>query len=373
STDLKIDTIFQPLFSLTDHLAKYLGRLFICLFLCIIAAITYVFYFCIFQHIYFDKEQHTFFMFLFHFIFGHWLLINILFNYIQVVRTDPGSSSNFGKSKSCNFTLTNKDSSSKHDHNNSDNNNNISNLTTIIQLSKKNDKNTDDKYYNNRHESNYNQLREHDDSNNTKDVLLMLESSTLKLSDSFLVYNKQFQIQRHLNHRYFFQFCFFMTLGSFYTATLGFTEYQHHMFGEKYYSYLDLVLGKRIVENDLLSSFNNPSMHFTMLYLFIVCASACLILFFFTLWHFWLISRAETTIEYHVNSVERKRLKELKLNFQNPYNLGFKTNWQLFLGFHHFYDILYKNLLPSTHRPFSDGIHWPMRTYIHEKYPLLSV
>ncbi|CAF0877522.1 unnamed protein product [Didymodactylos carnosus] len=413
SVDLKIDTLLQPIFSITNRIAKYLGRLFIVFFLCIIAVVLYVFYFCIFCHLYFDKDQHTFFMFLLHFIFGHWLLINILFNYIQAVRTDPGSSPNFGKSKPYNFAIANNDCyNTQENPSNSDTNNNISNATTIVQLSE--ERKSNKKYSSGKYESNYKQLKDNDEGDTVQSLL----TSTSKLPDSLEVYNQQSQMQNqklhchhvcrkcifpkparahhcsvcnrcilnqdhhcpwvnncigHLNHRYFFQFCFFLTLGSFYAATLGFSEYQHFMFGEKRFSYLDLILGTRITDNDILPSVTNPSMHFTMLYLFIVCVSACFVLFFFTLWHFWLVSRAETTIEYHINSTERARLKLLKLKFQNPYSLGFKTNWQLFLGFHSFYDILYKNLLPSAHRPFSDGIHWPMRTYTNVNTPLLNV
>ena len=49
---------------------------------------------------------------------------------------------------------------------------------------------------------------------------------------------------------------------------------------------------------------------YTFLFLFIVALTACVVLFGFTSWHFWLVSRAETTIEFHMNSTERKRLKE---------------------------------------------------------------
>jgi palmitoyltransferase len=165
----------------------------------------------------------------------------------------------------------------------------------------------------------------------------------------------------HLNHRYFFQFCFFLTIGSFYASTLGFTEYQHYLFGQKIFSYLDLLLGRRINDVEVLPSVTNPSTSYTFLFLFIVAITACLVLMGFTLWHFYLISYAETTIEFHINSMERKRMKEFKQKFINPYHLGFIMNWKMFLGLNHWREIFYKNLLPSSHRPFCDGINWPMR------------
>jgi hypothetical protein len=127
------------------------------------------------------------------------------------------------------------------------------------------------------------------------------------------------------------------------------------------FSYIDLFLGRRVNEVEILPSVTNPSASYTFLFLFIVAITACLVLCGFTLWHFFLISYAETTIEFHINSTERKRLKDLKEEFINPYHLGFILNWKMFLGLNHWREILYKNLLPSTHRPFCDGINWPMR------------
>ena len=168
----------------------------------------------------------------------------------------------------------------------------------------------------------------------------------------------------HLNHRYFFQFCFFLTLGSFYASTLGFTEFQHYLFGRKVFSYIDLFLGQRLNDVRISPNVTNPSTSYTFLFLFIVAITACVVLFGFTCWHFWLVSHAETTIDFHMNSVERKRLKKLKEKFVNPYDLGFVLNWKMFLGLNQWHEVLYKNLLPSAHRPFCNGINWPIRKSI---------
>ncbi|CAF5082363.1 unnamed protein product, partial [Rotaria magnacalcarata] len=169
----------------------------------------------------------------------------------------------------------------------------------------------------------------------------------------------------HLNHRYFFQFCFFLTIGSFYAASFGFSEFQHYLFGRKVFSYLDLVIGRHINEIDILPSVTNPAVSYTFLFLFIVALTACIVLVGFTLWHIWLISRAETTIDFHANASERKRLKKLKQKFINPYDLGLGLNWKMFLGVNRWYEIFYKNCLPSTHRPFCNGINWPIRNPIY--------
>lgn len=141
------------------------------------------------------------------------------------------------------------------------------------------------------------------------------------------------------------------------------------------FSYLDLILGQRLNEVDIKPNVKNPSMYFTFLFLFIVAITAGVVLIGFTLWHFWLVSNAETTIEFHVNSTEKKRLKQTNDIFSNPHDLGFILNWKMFLGVNRWYEILYKNLIPSTHKPFSDGINWPMRnlTKLYEEKKKLVI
>lgn len=165
----------------------------------------------------------------------------------------------------------------------------------------------------------------------------------------------------HLNHRYFFQFCFFMTLGSVYAASFGFTEYQHYIFGEKVVSYIDLLLGKRLQDFELMPHITDTSNAFMMLFLFFVAVTASFILCGFTVWHFFLVSTAQTTIDFYMNSEEKKRLKKTKQIFINPYDLGFALNWKMFLGINQWHEIIYRNLIPSRHRPFCDGINWPIR------------
>ncbi len=136
STDLRIDTILQPLFFLTDRLAKYLGRLFICFFILIISVVIYIFYTSIFVHLFNAIDnQHNYLTFICHIIFAHWLLINIMFNYFQCTRVDPGSSPNFGYSKPYDFDKEKRDFMKLHqadiDKNNS---NNKSNEVTIVDL-----------------------------------------------------------------------------------------------------------------------------------------------------------------------------------------------------------------------------------------------
>ncbi|CAF1000362.1 unnamed protein product [Adineta ricciae] len=383
SIDLRIDTVLQPLFFMTDRLAKYLGRLFICFFLIIMSVVIYIFYTSIFVHLY-DAihNEHNYFTFLSHIIVSHWLLMNIMFNYIQCTRVDPGSSPNFGYVKPYDFDKANRDLMKKHDAIIDSNNNNRSKEVTIVNIS------NDD--------TDYTQLMTNTPLNSLNSIIntkincqnvcrkCIFPKPTRAHHCSICarcILNQDHHCPwinncvGHLNHRYFFQFCFFLTLGSFYAASLGFTEFQHFLFGRKVFSYLDLLFGRHMNEVEVLPSVTNASMYYTFLFLFIVAITAGLVLFGFTLWHFWLISRAETTIDFHTNATERKRLKELNQKFVNPYDLGFVLNWKMFLGFNRWYEILYKNLLPSTHRPFCDGINWPRRKLpdILEEKPILGI
>jgi hypothetical protein len=135
SIDLRIDTALQPIFYVTDRLAKYLGKLFICFFFLIISVVIYIFYTSIFVHLYNDiPTQHNFITFISHVIVAHWLLINIMFNYIQCTRVDPGSSPNFGYSKPYDFDKKNRDLMKIHQAIIDKNNNSKSSEVTILNL-----------------------------------------------------------------------------------------------------------------------------------------------------------------------------------------------------------------------------------------------
>ena len=371
SIDLRIDTILQPLFFLTDTLARYLGRLFICFFILIISCAIYIFYTTIFVHLYEEigtsthQGQHSYWAFFGHVIVGHWLLINIMFNYFQCVRVDPGSSPYFGYANPYDFDKTDRDRMKIYQAMIDKNNNNKkkSDAVTIVNVN-----------------SNENQLPLTTASDTSISIPIARPTNVCRKC----IFPKPARAHHcsicakcilnqdhhcpwinncvgHLNHRYFFQFCFFLTLGATYAATLGFNEFQHFLFGQKEFSYMDLISGQRLDSVSVSPHITDAPTYYTFLFLFIVALTASVVLFGFTLWHFWLISNAETTIEFHTNSTERKRLKKIKEKFVNPYNLGFLLNWKMFLSVNEWHEVFYRNLLPSTHRPLCDGINWPMR------------
>ncbi|KAL9893652.1 palmitoyltransferase ZDHHC16 [Glossina fuscipes fuscipes] len=73
-------------------------------------------------------------------------------------------------------------------------------------------------------------------------------------------------------------------------------------------------------------------------------------------WHAKLISRGETSIEAHINQAQRKVMLVQKKIYINPYNFGLKMNWRLFLGVLRGRSFWRTVLLPSWHKPEGNGL-----------------
>lgn len=53
---------------------------------CLTTSVVVIFYVCLLPHVFDQSLSKT----MFHLIFGHWLLANIVFNYVMAAFTDPG-------------------------------------------------------------------------------------------------------------------------------------------------------------------------------------------------------------------------------------------------------------------------------------------
>uniref|UniRef100_A0A1A9VAV3 Palmitoyltransferase n=1 Tax=Glossina austeni TaxID=7395 RepID=A0A1A9VAV3_GLOAU len=73
-------------------------------------------------------------------------------------------------------------------------------------------------------------------------------------------------------------------------------------------------------------------------------------------WHAKLISRGETSIEAHINQAQRKVMLLQNKIYINPYNFGLKMNWRLFLGVVRGRSFWRTVLLPSWHKPDGNGL-----------------
>lgn len=79
-----------------------------------------------------------------------------------------------------------------------------------------------------------------------------------------------------------------------------------------------------------------------------------------TVWHACLITRGETSIEANINKAERKRYTALGQVYLNPYDLGWKRNWALFLGIDDLGTLkgIRRVAFPSCHRIKGNGLTW---------------
>ncbi|KAH0623833.1 hypothetical protein JD844_006987 [Phrynosoma platyrhinos] len=136
----------------------------------------------------------------------------------------------------------------------------------------------------------------------------------------------------HYNHRYFFSFMLFMTMGCIYSSVSGWD-----MFWEAY-----AAIETYSQTPPPTFSFGQRTFHKSIVYAWVLCrhfynfppsisSSVALALGALMLWHSVLITRGETSIERHINRKERKRLQKGKV-FRNPYNYGPLGNWKVFLG-----------------------------------------
>ena len=74
-------------------------------------------------------------------------------------------------------------------------------------------------------------------------------------------------------------------------------------------------------------------------------------------WHVFLITTAQSTIEFYKNKARRREAREAGGHWRNPFNLGWQQNWCNFLGLRP--GVGWSAvLLPSAHPPLNDGLHW---------------
>uniref|UniRef100_A0A1A8K0J8 Palmitoyltransferase n=1 Tax=Nothobranchius kuhntae TaxID=321403 RepID=A0A1A8K0J8_NOTKU len=152
----------------------------------------------------------------------------------------------------------------------------------------------------------------------------------------------------HFNHRYFFSFCLYMTLGCIYCSISSI-----NMFLEAY----------NTVESYFQTpppdySFSDSTAHKCIIFLWVLTSSVAVALGGLTLWHARLINKGETSVERHINNKEAKRLKEMGKVFRSPYHHGRTNNWKLLFGVETRSHWLTRVLLPSSHPPNGDGILW---------------
>uniref|UniRef100_A0AAX7VAC3 Palmitoyltransferase n=1 Tax=Astatotilapia calliptera TaxID=8154 RepID=A0AAX7VAC3_ASTCA len=152
----------------------------------------------------------------------------------------------------------------------------------------------------------------------------------------------------HFNHRYFFSFCLFMTLGCVYCSISG-----RNLFLDAYNA-----LETHYQTPAPPYTFKDKMIHKSIIYMWVLTSTVGVALGALTFWHAVLISRGETSIERHINSKETKRMAKWGKVYRNPFNYSRLNNWKIFLGVEKRSHWVTRVLLPSAHPPHGDGLTW---------------
>lgn len=307
-----IDTIFEPVFWIIDHFVRILGPAFVLLVIGLTTSVVVIYYAFLLPVI----LQYSTPWIVLHLITAHWLLINIVFHYFKAVFTSPGRVPQYTSTddlKSGKYYICKK----------------------CIQIKPP---------------------RSHHCS--------VCKSCVLKMDHHCPWINN---CVGHFNHRYFILFCIFMCLGTLYVTVSARNIFIKHFFHD--WSSANIIGDPQNSSLKTLDSKIKPgrsyhrgesasqSEHRCVLFVVMLCSCVTLALGILTGWHCKLISHGETSIEWHTNRDDAKRLRKQGLVFRNPYNFGIWSNWKMLLGMVDGRSWL-SILLPLPHPPFGDGLSW---------------
>ncbi|XP_033113400.1 palmitoyltransferase ZDHHC16-like [Anneissia japonica] len=319
SKNAVLDAAMEPIFWTVDKVAKYLGPMFVVMVTGLTTSVVLIYYFYVLPY-YIEDQIGLVVPFLL--VVGHWLLVNIIFNYYKGVRTSPGcppvNNSEIGAATICKRCIGPKPARTHH--------------------------------------------------------CSVCNKCVLKMDHHCPWLNN---CVGHFNHRYFIQFCVFMLMGTIFVSISVWPLFKQEFFDiEKTYAnivhYLSpikgiasIVKGRGVAENEPERNAINQivhekesTFHKLIVYEFFLTFSVTIALGALTLWHILLISRGETSIERYINNDERSRLKKVGVIYKNPYSFGFVENWRIFLGLSGGRTFWRHVLLPSSHIPIGDGIVW---------------
>ncbi|XP_062575151.1 palmitoyltransferase ZDHHC16B-like [Saccostrea cucullata] len=329
-----LETAAEPMFWTVDKFSKYFGPIFMVLVVCLTTSVVVIFYICLLPHVYQQSLSKT----VFHLIFGHWLLVNIVFNYVMAVFTDPGHPPREVPEtvSICKKCISPKPPRAHH--------------------------------------------------------CSICDKCVLKMDHHCPWINN---CVGYYNHRYFFQFCVFMLSGTIYVCVTGIDLFKQHFYGDKYYPFPAVLYPLNMAYDIIYGDHNKPFLggiaavpvlnssldqnqrkqhqpgadlevdmryqhyHTAVVYEFVLCSAVVIALLLLVCWHVRMISFGETNIEVYINRKEVSRLKKLGLVYTNPYHYGFIKNWQMFFGLGKGRTFLKHVLFPSTHTPCGDGLTFP--------------
>mmetsp|Transcript_16416 Transcript_16416/g.33841 ORF Transcript_16416/g.33841 Transcript_16416/m.33841 type:complete len:489 (+) Transcript_16416:102-1568(+) len=154
----------------------------------------------------------------------------------------------------------------------------------------------------------------------------------------------------YFNYRYFVNFLVFVFVAMMYGAAITYRPFVNST-GPLYREQLKMFRSKgvwtRIHSYTPISSERMPLSLGFMLCLAVGIAVGCLGGF-----HMWLVFTGQTTIEFHGNWVMRSRAKKAGQKYRNPYDMGYKRNWQQVYGeYSGKWSMFLALIIPSTREP----------------------
>ena len=329
-----LDAAFEPIFWFVDKFARYLGLIFVIIVTILTSSVVLCWYIYLRPLI----LTYSWAWIVFHFAYGHYLLINILFHYYFGVFTSPGWPPQKAAISTIKGAVVCK---------------------TCIQA----------KPPRTHHCSICNQC------------FLKMDHHCPWMNNCIGFYN----------HRYFLSFCFYMWNGTIYVSFSSYRLFTYHFWHpgtlldkEKREISLSFIPGvgdviKGVIDmlqvngtsyfgslEKLVDSYpQHPSggeevsswEHIGIIYLFLLCAGVTVALGVLNVWNIYMVCKGETSIEVHINRSEREKAAARGMGYNNPYDLGWRQNWKTILGLCKGVS-LWRVFLPSTHLPIGDGLSW---------------
>ncbi|XP_008313030.1 palmitoyltransferase ZDHHC16B isoform X2 [Cynoglossus semilaevis] len=290
NSDTLLDCVFEPVYWIVDNVTRWFGVVFVCLVVLLTTSVVVIVYLYVLPTIFSTYPAHWI---VWHLCCGHWLLVMVVFHYYKATTTSPGhppkENITIPSVSICKKCISPKPARTHH--------------CSICNR-----------------------------------CILKMDHHCPWLNNCV----------GHFNHRYFFSFCVYMTLGCIYCSVSS-----RNLFLEAY-----SAIESYYETPPAADTFKTNTDYKCIIYLWVLTSSVAVALGGLTLWHTILICRGETSVERHINRNETKRLREQGKRFRNPYHHGTMKNWKILFGVEKRSHWVTRVLFPSGHLPSGDGIVW---------------
>ncbi|XP_010780705.1 palmitoyltransferase ZDHHC16A isoform X1 [Notothenia coriiceps] len=317
-SDVVFDSVFEPVFWTVDYITRWFGTVFVFLVVFLTSSILAIAYLFVLPMVF---RTYSTAWITWHVCYGHWNLVMIVFNYYKATMTSPG------------YPPT------------------VKNDRPFVSVCKKC---IIPKPARTHHCGICNRC------------ILRMDHHCPWLNNCV----------GHLNHRYFFNFCLFMTMGCVFCSFSGRNLFLDAYNAIERFKHTDVekpgvpVTGMGVLIGLLPPgqtnyqtaappyTFKDKMINKSIIYMWVLTSTVAVALGALTCWHAVLISRGETSIERHLNHREKERMEKRGRVYKNPFDYGRLNNWKVFFGVQKRSHWLTRVLLPSGHTPPGDGLTW---------------